>query len=321
MIVLRDIDELPRGLRFALAIGTFDGVHRGHRRVIDALTRGARDLDAKSVVLTFDPHPAAILRGSAPPALCDLEERLAWLGRSTIDVCVVQHFDTTFADQSPREFLERVSTGRDLAGLVMTQESAFGRQREGGLDAVRRLGPVLGFRVLEVARLESHGAALSSTRVRGLLEEGRLADVARLLGRPYSVIGSVVRGDGRGHELGFPTANLRFDGPVALPPDGIYAVRVGWGGDDVLSPMERRDGVASLGVRPTFENDGARVLEVHVLDFDGDLYDERMRVEFVRRLRGERRFASADALVTQMDRDSARARAVLAAGRPTPTSD
>jgi riboflavin kinase/FMN adenylyltransferase len=321
MIVLREIDELPRGLRFALAIGIFDGVHRGHRRVIDALTRGARDLDAKSVVLTFDPHPAAILRGSAPPALCDLEERLAWLGRSTIDVCVVQHFDSTFADQSPREFLERVSTGRDLAGLVMTQESAFGRQREGGLDAVRRLGPVLGFRVLEVARLESHGAALSSTRVRGLLEDGRLADVARLLGRPYSVIGSVVRGDGRGHELGFPTANLRFDGPVALPPDGIYAVRVGWGGDDVLSPMERRDGVASLGVRPTFENDGARVLEVHVLDFDGDLYDERMRVEFVRLLRGERRFASADALVTQMDRDSARARAVLAAGRPTPASD
>ncbi|HEY5488921.1 MAG TPA: bifunctional riboflavin kinase/FAD synthetase [Candidatus Limnocylindrales bacterium] len=313
MIVLRGIDELPRGLRFALAIGTFDGVHRGHRRVIDALTRGARDLGAKSVVLTFDPHPAAVLRGSAPPALCDLEERLAWLGRSTIDVCVVQHFDATFADQSPRAFLEHVSTGRDLAGLVMTQESAFGRQREGGLDAVRQLGPVLGFRVLEVARLETHGSALSSTRVRGLLEEGRLADVARLLGRPYSVIGSVVRGDGRGHELGFPTANLRFDDPVALPPDGIYAVRVGWGGPDVLSPTERRDGVASLGVRPTFEVRGARVLEVHVLDFEGDLYGQRMRVEFVRRLRGEKGFASGAALVTQMERDADRARKVLAA--------
>ena len=312
MKVLRDIDELPRGVRFALAIGTFDGVHRGHRRVIDALTRGARDLGAKSVVLTFDPHPAAVLHGDSPPALCDLDERLAWLSRLEIDMCVVQHFDAVFAGQAPREFLERVNAGRDLAGLVMTQESAFGRHREGGLDAVRRLGPELGFRVIEVPRLEARGAALSSTRVRSLLEGGRLADVARLLGRPYSVIGSVVRGDGRGRELGFPTANLRFDGPVALPPDGIYAVRVGWGGDDVLSPMEQRDGVASLGVRPTFESGGARILEVFVLDFNGDLYGQRMRVEFVRRLRGEKRFASGAALVTQMERDVQRARSVLA---------
>jgi len=310
--VLRDIDDLPHGVRFALAIGTFDGVHRGHRRVIDALTRGARGLAAQSVVLTFDPHPSAVLRGDIPPALCDLDERLAWLSRLTVDTCVVQHFDAAFAEQAPREFLERVSAGRDLAGLVMTQESAFGRHREGGLDAVRRLGPELGFRVIEVPRLETHGAALSSTRVRGLLEEGRLADVARLLGRPYSVVGSVVRGDGRGHELGFPTANLRFDGPVALPPDGVYAVRVGWGGDDVLNPMKRRDGVASLGVRPTFEDRGTRVLEVNVLDFNGDLYGQRMRVEFVRRLRGERRFASAAELVTQMERDVKRARSVLA---------
>ena len=312
MNVLRDIDDLPRGVRFALAIGTFDGVHRGHRRVIEALTRGARDLDAKSVVLTFDPHPSAVLRGDSPPALCDLDERLAWLSQLAIDTCVVQHFDAAFAEQAPREFLQRVSAGRDLAGLVMTQESAFGRHREGALDAVRRLGPELGFRVIEVPRLETRGEALSSTRIRALLDDGRLTDVKRLLGRPYSVIGSVVRGDGRGHELGFPTANLRFDGPVALPPDGIYAVRVGWGGDDVLSPTERRDGVASLGVRPTFEDGGARVLEVNVLDFNGELYGKRMRVEFVRRMRGEKHFASAAALVTQMERDVKRARNVLA---------
>jgi len=312
VIVLHDVDELPRGLSFALVIGTFDGVHRGHRRIIDALTRGARDLGAKSVVLTFDPHPSAVLRGSAPPVLCDLDERLAWLARLGVDICVVQRFDLAFAEQSPRQFLERVRVGRELRGLVMTPESAFGRDREGGLAAVRDLGGELGFRIIEVERVESKGAEVSSTRVRGLLEQGRLSEVRRLLGRPYSVIGTVVPGDRRGRALGYPTANLRFDTPVCLPGNGIYAVRVGWGGTDPLEPQERHDGVASLGVRPTFDDGGAQILEVYVFDFDGDLYGVRMRVEFVRRLRGEKRFTTVPALVRQMDRDSRRAREVLA---------
>ena len=312
MIVLHDIDDLPRGLRFTLAIGTFDGVHRGHLRVIEALTSGAQSLGARSVVLTFDPHPSAVLRGSVPPALCDLRERLAWLARLGVDACVVQEFDHRFAEQSPRQFLQRAGSGRDLAGLVMTPESAFGRDREGGLAQIRGLSPELGFRIIEVARLESRGAEVSSTRVRSLLEAGRLADVARLLGRPYSVIGTVVRGDGRGRGLGYPTANLRFDCPVALPPNGIYAMRVGWGGDDPLDPTNRHDGVASLGVRPTFAEDGKRLLEVLLFDFDGELYGESLRVEFVRRLRGEKRFPSVEALVQQMGRDAERARRVLA---------
>jgi riboflavin kinase/FMN adenylyltransferase len=309
---LKSIDALPRGMRFVLAIGMFDGVHRGHRRVIAALRRAAARYDAEPVVLTFDPHPAQLLRGSAPPQLCDASERLALLAAEGVHTVVVQRFDHAFAEQPPEAFLERLCRGRHLQALIMTAESAFGRDRAGGLAAVRRLAPQLGFGVIEVSRLASEGMTVSSTSLRNLLAQGRLAAVRRLLGRDYAVVGRVVRGDGRGHELGYPTANLAFDAPVALPPDGIYAVRVAWGGRDLLAPQRLADGVASLGVRPTFADDGARVLEVNLFDIDEDLYGKRLRVSFVRRLRGEKRFASAAALIRQMDRDASRAREVLA---------
>jgi riboflavin kinase/FMN adenylyltransferase len=308
---LRSIDALPKGLRFVIAIGVFDGVHRGHRRVMAALRRAAARYDAQAVVLTFDPHPAQVLRGSAPPKLCDLEERLAMLADQGVAITVVQPFTQRFSDQAPEAFLERLGRDRQLKALVMTAESAFGRDRAGGLAAIRRLAPAMGFKVIEVDRLAKEGATVSSTGLRNLLSEGQLAAVRRLLGRRYAVVGRVVRGDRRGRELGYPTANLAFDEPVALPSDGVYAVRAGWGGRDVLKPTHRADGVASLGVRPTFEDAGARRLEVHLFDVDENLYGKRLRVEFVRRLRGEKRFSSAAALVRQMDRDSARARLVL----------
>ena len=309
---LESIDSLPRGLRFVLAIGMFDGVHRGHRRVVAALRRAAARYDAEPVVLTFDPHPAQLLRGSAPSLLCDTSERLALLAREGVHTVIVQRFDHAFSEQPPDAFLERLCRGRHLQALVMTAESAFGRDRAGGLAAVRRLAPQLGFGVIEVSRLASHGLTVSSTGLRNLLAQGQLAAVRRLLGRDYAVVGRVVRGDGRGRELGYPTANLAFDAPVALPPDGIYAVRIGWGGRDLLAPQHRADGVASLGVRPTFGDDGARILEVNLFDVDSDLYGKRLRVEFVRRLRGERKFNSVAALVRQMDRDAARALRILA---------
>jgi riboflavin kinase/FMN adenylyltransferase len=314
---LESIDALPRGLRFVLAIGMFDGVHRGHRRVVAALRRAAARYDAEPVVLTFDPHPGQVLRGSAPPLLCDTSERLALLAAEGVNTVVVQRFDHAFADQPPDAFLERLCFGRHLQALIMTAESAFGRDRAGGLAAVRRLAPELGFEVIEVSRLASQGVPVSSSGLRALLAEGRLAAVRRLLGRDYAVVGQVVRGDGRGRELGYPTANLAPDAPVALPIDGIYAVRVGWGGRDLLEPLRHADGVASLGVRPTFADGGARILEVNLFDIDEDLYGKRLRVEFVRRLRGEKRFTSAAALVRQMDRDAVRARTLLRSNRTT----
>ncbi|MEP7158588.1 MAG: bifunctional riboflavin kinase/FAD synthetase [Chloroflexota bacterium] len=313
---VRDIDDLPSRLRFALAIGVFDGVHRGHRRVVGALLAAAKRHEAQPVALTFDPHPAAVLHNQAPAQLCDPQERIALLHQLGVATVVMQRFDDAFADQTPEAFLERLRRGRELAALVMTPESAFGRDRAGTMATVRRLAPQLGFELVEVGQLASHGQTVSSTRLRAELAAGRLAEARRLLGRPYSVTGTVVRGDARGRELGYPTANLAFTEPVALPSDGVYAVRVRWGGKDVAEPHRSADGVASLGVRPTFGG-GARILEAHLFDMNEDLYGVRMRVEFVRRLRGEKRFSSVAALVRQMDRDSVRSRSILRSNRTT----
>jgi riboflavin kinase / FMN adenylyltransferase len=314
MRVLATIDDLPAGLHFVLVIGVFDGVHRGHQRVIGATVNAARELAAVPVALTFDPHPSAVLRGKPPPLLCDPTERVAHLARLGMGITVVQPFDRQFADQPPDAFLRRLAAGRELAGLVMTPESAFGRDRAGALETIERLAEPMGFQVFQVEQLTVGGTPISSTRLRESLSRGRLAEVHRLLGRRYAVVGEVVAGDRRGRALGFPTANLRFEQPVALPVDGIYAVRVAWGGPDPLSPTRRADGVASLGVRPTFGG-GARTLEVYLFDVDEELYGEQMRLEFVRRQRGERRFKSAEALIRQMNRDAARARQLLAAAR------
>lgn len=314
MKVLRSMDDLPEGLRFALTIGVFDGVHRGHQRALRILVESAERDHAEAVVLTFDPHPSKVLGGSSPPLLCAPDERLARIADIGVQTTIVQRFDEAFADQPPEEFLARLCNGRQLVTLVMSTESAFGRDRAGGPFAVKKLGRDMGFRVMEVPQLRGAGGALSSTRLRGLLAEGRLSSVRRLLGRDYAVTGEVVRGDQRGRDLGYPTANLGFAEPVALPTDGIYAVRASWRGDNPLRPERRADGVASLGVRPTFGG-GDRTLEVYLFDIDEDLYGERLRVEFVRRLRGEKKFASAQALVAQMDRDADRARAALARNR------
>jgi riboflavin kinase/FMN adenylyltransferase len=318
--VLRNVDDLPRDLRFVLTIGMFDGVHRGHQRAIATLLRSARQLNGQSVVMTFDPHPAQVLRGSAPDLLCSPAEKLARIAALGVETIVVQPFDKDFAGQTPERFIDRLTHNRQLVGLVMTAESAFGRDRSGMLPVVRGLGRERGFKVVEVARLNVEGGTLSSTRLRRLVGDGRLADARRLLGRDYAVTGTVVRGDQRGRDLGYPTANLTFDAPVTLPRDGIYAVRAAWGGEDPLAPARTADGVASLGVRPTFESGGARILEVHLFDVDEDLYGHRLRVEFVRRLRGEKKFKSVEALVKQMDRDTTRARNLLR-NRTTAASD
>ena len=312
MRVLSSIEDLPRDERVALAVGMFDGVHRGHQRVLRALVAAAARHDARAVVVSFDRHPAVALgKGPAPLLLCDPSEKLERLAELGVDATVVALFDREFAAQPPADFLLRVADGRELAALVMTGESAFGRGRSGTLSTIEQLAPSLGFEIVAPAELPSRGERVSSTRIRAAVTAGRLAAAKQMLGRPYAVTGTIVHGDARGRELGYPTANFGFDEPVALPPNGVYAVRVGWGGEQLLSPDRQADGVASLGVRPTFGG-GERVLEAFLFDFAGDLYGKRMRLEFIRHQRGERRFGSVESLISQMDRDAQRARRILA---------
>lgn len=305
------LEALPPDIAMVATVGAFDGVHRGHVALIGSLVREARRRSAQAVVVTFDPHPAAVLRAMAPDLLCDPAERDGRLADLGVDHLVVERFDAALAAQSAEAFVGRLEAGRRLVALLMTETSAFGHARGGTLASMRVLGATQGFAVIEVAQRRSGGDVVSSSRIRAAVAAGRLAEAARLLGRPYAVTGTVVRGDGRGRALGFPTANFAFAEPVALPPDGIYAVRVSWGGDPT-HPTRRADGVASLGVRPTF-GVGERVLEVFLFETDEDLYDLRLRVAFVRRQRGERRFSSVDGLIEQMHRDVSRARRTLAA--------
>ncbi len=307
------LEGLPSGSAMVATIGAFDGVHRGHAALIERLVREARHRQARSVVVTFEPHPAAVLRGTPPTLLSDPRERDARLAELGVDDLVVEPFDAELAAQTADAFVRRLATGRRLAALLMTETSAFGRDRGGTIASMRLLGATEGFDVVEVPQRQAGGAVISSSRIRAAIGSGRLSEAARLLGRRYAVAGTVVHGDGRGRALGFPTANLAFEAPVALPPDGIYAVRVELDAGDAAA-QRTVDGVASLGVRPTF-GVGARILEVYLLDLDEDLYGTRLRVTFVRRQRGERRFGGVDALVAQMGLDVARARGILARAR------
>jgi riboflavin kinase/FMN adenylyltransferase len=290
-------------------VGIFDGVHLGHQQALRVLVETARRVEATPAVITFDPHPEAIVRGRAPDLLMDQQERLEWISRLVDGFVVLQRFDEVFRRTTAEEFMTRIGADRNLVGLVMTRVSAFGRDRQGTLPVLREMGEGR-WETVEAPTLDLRGARVSSARIRELVSAGRLLSAARLLGRPYALVGDVVHGEQRGRELGFPTANLNFADPVALPPDAIYAARASWGGEALLAPTEHAEAVVSLGTQPTFGG-RVRLFEVHLLDRTVDLYGQRLRVELCRRLRGQVRFDDADDLIAQMGRDVGRAREVL----------
>jgi riboflavin kinase/FMN adenylyltransferase len=311
MDVLRSIDALPTDTRLAATVGVFDGVHLGHQQAFRVLEQTARRLAALPVVITFDPHPEAVVLGRAPDLLMDQQERLEWIARTVPGgLVVLQRFDEVFRRTTAEEFMARIGADRNLTALVMTSASAFGRDRQGTLPVLREMGEGR-WETVEAATLDMRGARVSSARIRDLVSAGRLVSAARLLGRPYALVGDVVHGEQRGRDLGFPTANLHFTSPVALPSDAIYAARVSWGGEALLAPAEHAHAVVSLGTQPTFGG-RERLFEVHLLDRSVDLYGQRLRVELCRRLRGQHRYDSAEDLIVQMGHDVERARTVLA---------
>jgi riboflavin kinase/FMN adenylyltransferase len=298
---------VPRGWpRPAVAVGNFDGVHRGHQALLSAAREEAGLRSGRVVVLTFEPHPARVVSPErAPSRLMTLAQKAEMLEAFGVDVLAVLPFTPALAEKTADEFARLVLREcLHAEEVVVGQNFRFGRGRAGGFPDLERLGAELGFRGLGVPPVLHEGHPVSSSWIRDALAGGDVAGAAALLGRPHFVDGEVVRGDGRGRSIGVPTANLRTENET-LPTGGVYACRCR------LAPGEAfRPAVANLGRRPTFGG-GEPTVEAHLLDFEGDLYGRRVRLEFVGRLRPERTFAGPDALREQIGRDVQDARRLL----------
>jgi riboflavin kinase / FMN adenylyltransferase len=294
--------------RTAVTIGVYDGVHVGHRHVLQRLCETATARGLRSAVVTFDPHPASIVAPErAPLLLTSVERRLELLAELGIDRCVVVGFDESVATEPPASFVERVLVGELHAAVVVVGEDfRFGHDRAGDVALLRAVAGSGGFDVEPVALDGVGGEPISSSRIRALLAVGDVAGAAELLGRPHELEGTVVRGDGRGRALGYPTANLAIDADLVIPAIGIYAGT--WTRPTGASAIA----AISVGRRPTFYEDGELLVEAYLCDVDADLYGERSRLEFVERLRGEQKFDSVDDLVAQITRDVDASRALFA---------
>lgn len=290
----------------ALTIGNFDGVHRGHQVILDRLVREARSRQLSSCVLTFEPHPREVFTPhAAPTRLTNLREKLELLAAQGVERAHVLRFSRSFAALTAEAFVEKV-LGDTLRArwILIGDDFRFGARRAGDIGLLRALGPRFGFEVEAMRTIEHAGSRVSSSVVRAALAAGDLRAAEGLLGRPYSISGRVVHGNKLGRELGYATANvqLKHNRPPLM---GIYAVRVHVNGTPALP------GVASLGVRPTVKSDGRAVLEVHLFDFDRDLYRRHMRVEFLHKIRDEAKFSDLDALKAQIARDCEEAKNFL----------
>jgi riboflavin kinase/FMN adenylyltransferase len=308
MEVITDTAACPALPGTVVTIGAYDGVHIGHRALIADVRRMAAERGCASAVVTFDRHPAMVVRPeSAPKLLTDLDQKLELLADTGVDYALVVHFDEQRAAESAEDFVQEILVDcLNARAVVVGHDFHFGKGRRGNVALLADMGGQCGFDVLGIKLVEEQGAAVSSTEIRRRLGDGDVAGAAELLGRAHEVRGTVVKGDQRGRHLGFPTANIAVPGEIQLPADGIYA---GW--------YERPDGAVhaaalSLGRRPTFyENADASLLEAYLIDFDSDLYGERAKVRFVARLRGEQKFDSVEALTEQIARDVDATRSIL----------
>jgi len=289
-----------------LTIGSFDGVHRGHQEIIRQLVAGAHAHTAPPVVLTFYPHPAVVLRGSNGPFyLSTPEERAEIIGSLDVDIVILQRFDRQLANTSAREFVMKLKERLGLRQLLVGHDFTLGRGREGDIPTLKRLGEELGFKVQVNQPVLMNDQVISSSQIRSALSAGNVEHAAQLLGRAYRLIGEVVPGDGRGRTIGIPTANLNAWSEQLLPAAGVYACQ-GRVGENVYRAA------TNIGVRPTFDSSSISThVEAHLLDFQGNLYGQKIWLDFLARLRGEQKFADIQSLVKQIQEDIARTRELL----------
>jgi riboflavin kinase/FMN adenylyltransferase len=318
MQLIQDLSQMAPEGGVVLTMGVFDGVHLGHRHLIGQVVSRARQIGCLSGVITFHPHPAAVIRGECLPILTTSQERLYLIRQLDADVVINMPFTTELSRLTAREFMDLIRTHLRLRELWIGPDFVLGRGREGNVTCLRQLGEEMGFTVHVAPPLVLDGEVVSSTRIRSLLAAGDVAQAGRLLGHCFSFSGPVIAGARRGRTLGYPTANLSADADRALPADGIYACRavIGEPRESCGEGHGKRPGrplylaVVNVGTRPTFES-GVRLVEAHLVDFAGDLYGQTLTLHFMERLRGEMRFPDAASLVQQIDQDVIRARQAL----------
>lgn len=307
MELLKDISSLKKiSGPVCLAIGVFDGLHKGHQEVIGSAVAAAAKVGGTVVVVTFDPHPRTVLSGGdAPRLLVSTRHKLVLLERLGVDHVLLIHFDKDFSTLSAEGFVSQLAgTCRDLRQVTVGSDWSFGHQRSGDLELLKNLGDSLGFGVVGVPPVCESGEVISSTAIRQAVEEGDFGKAEKLLGRDYTVLGTVVRGARKGRTIGYPTANLSVHNEQ-LPPSGVYAVKVSRDSGNGVQYI----GLANLGCRPTVEEaQTQRLLEVFLLDFDREIYGEDLEVTFVEFLRKERKFDSLDDLKAQIEIDEAKVR-------------
>ncbi len=287
-----------------VTVGVMDGVHLGHLEVVGKVVNESRLRNARAVVFTLDPHPRSVVSGVDVPALCTLEDRIQLLVKAGVDQVETIQFDKKVSAMSPEEFItKRLMVNYDIVAMVVGYDNRMGRNRAGDQILLIELGSKYNFDLVEAVAVEVAGEPISSSRIRTMLAEGAVDEAALLLGRPFSVRSTVVQGEKRGRTIGYPTANLAIDPHITLPARGVYAVRVSSGG-------VRYAGMLNLGVRPTF-GQSQLVMEVHIIEFDKDIYGETINIEFFERLRSERKFEGIEALRKQLSDDKRRCMASL----------
>lgn len=291
--------------RSAVTVGSFDGVHRGHQEIIQQVLHLARDRQAASTLVTFDPHPRQVIEGIGPAVLTTLDEKVRLARRFGIERLAVLPFDEELASWKPERFVEELLVAQlDMTSIVLGPDHRFGQQREGDDVLLEEMGLKLGFSVHVVGPMMIDQVPISSSSIRDSLRAGKVKNASNQLGYFYQLYGTVVKGDSRGKKIGFPTANLIPEANKLVPANGVYAVLVS------LPDESRYKGMLNIGKRPTFGGT-SQTVEVHILQYEGDLYGREVRVEFVERVRNEHKFESADALIAQLKLDRERCTAAL----------
>ena len=307
MRIIKDLAEIKRDTKSVITLGTFDGLHLGHQQIVEEVIRKSKLLGGRNYLLTFDPHPRKVIPGRNDiKLLSTLDEKISILEQLSLENLFVINFTSEFSKQSPEEFVEKyLVNGIGLNEIVIGYDHHFGKERDGNFELLQQLGSKFNFQVTLIPEFSVDGETISSTKIRNALIAGDVVKTAKMLGRNYSFKGTIVRGDGRGKKLGFPTANISVDDQdKLLPAKGIYVA-------ECIVEEEKHFGLLSLGNRPTFHKDGDVIPEFYIFDFDRDIYDRIMQVNLVKKIRDEEKFNSVDELIIQMKKDEETGKEIL----------